>query len=109
MSLLRSNFGIFLPPLKKLREIRSQSISPFHLISMRTMCSVASNSPRRFPNSGFVKLDPKKKIEEEEVPLYDPRDFYPVYLGEVFASRYQVVSKLGFGTSSTVWLCRDLL
>ena len=29
-------------------------------------------------------------------------------LGEVFNSRYQVVAKLGFGTSSTIWLCRDL-
>ncbi|KAB8078502.1 kinase-like domain-containing protein [Aspergillus leporis] len=34
--------------------------------------------------------------------------FYPVYIGEVFAPRYQVVSKLGYGTSSTAWLCRDL-
>jgi hypothetical protein len=31
-----------------------------------------------------------------------------VRLGEVFESRYQVVAKLGHGTASTVWLCRDL-
>ena len=72
------------------------------------MGSVASISPRQFPSSGFVKLDPQNKIEEEELPLYNPHDFYPVYIGEVFASRYQVVSKLGYGTSSTAWLCRDL-
>ncbi|EXJ86262.1 hypothetical protein A1O1_06632 [Capronia coronata CBS 617.96] len=34
--------------------------------------------------------------------------FYPVRLGDVFQSGYQVVAKLGFGTASTVWLCRDL-
>ncbi|THX66867.1 protein kinase [Aureobasidium pullulans] len=32
----------------------------------------------------------------------------PVHLGEKFVPRYQVLAKLGFGTSSTVWLCRDL-
>jgi len=32
----------------------------------------------------------------------------PQQLGDVFDSRYQVVAKLGFGTASTVWLCRDL-
>ncbi|KAE8349272.1 kinase-like domain-containing protein [Aspergillus coremiiformis] len=72
------------------------------------MVSIPSDSPRQFPKSGFVKLNPKEKIEEEQLPFYDPQDFYPVYLGEVLASRYQVVSKLGYGTSSTAWLCRDL-
>ncbi|KAK7398405.1 hypothetical protein QQX98_012223 [Neonectria punicea] len=46
--------------------------------------------------------------EEEELPAYEARDFYPVKLGEVFQDRYQVVAKLGFGTGSTVWLCREL-
>lgn len=34
--------------------------------------------------------------------------FYPVHLGEVFQDRYQTVAKLGFGSSSTIWLARDL-
>ncbi|KAE8318190.1 kinase-like domain-containing protein [Aspergillus transmontanensis] len=72
------------------------------------VASIASNHLHQFRQSDFVKLDSKKKIEEEEVPLYNPQNFYPVYIGEVIASRYQVVSKLGYGTSSTVWLCRDL-
>lgn len=29
-------------------------------------------------------------------------------LGDILKSRFQVVAKLGFGTSSTIWLCRDL-
>jgi hypothetical protein len=64
--------------------------------------------PRQFPASGFVKVDPTTKIEEEELPSYVAEKYYPVYIGEIFASRYQVVSKLGYGTSSTAWLCRDL-
>ncbi|KAK4149514.1 kinase-like domain-containing protein [Chaetomidium leptoderma] len=49
-----------------------------------------------------------KKIEEETLPDYLPERFYPVRIGEVLASRYQVVGKLGYGTTSTVWLARDL-
>ncbi|KAJ5729145.1 uncharacterized protein N7483_003653 [Penicillium malachiteum] len=64
--------------------------------------------PRQFPTSGFVKVDPAEKVEEETLPFYVADKYYPVIMGEVFASRYQVVSKLGYGTSSTTWLCRDL-
>lgn len=63
---------------------------------------------RVFPVDGFVEISVEDKIEEETIPNYKPESFYPVRLGEVFISRYQVVAKLGFGTSSTVWLCRDL-
>lgn len=73
------------------------------------MASTSHSPPRRFPSSGFVALDPKLKVEEEELPSYVPGDFYPVTIGEVFVERYQVVAKLGFGMSSTVWLCRDLV
>lgn len=61
-----------------------------------------------FPREGFEKLPVDEAVEEETVPEYEAAKFYPVRLGEVFCSRYQVVAKLGFGTSSTVWLCRDL-
>ncbi|KAJ5352583.1 hypothetical protein N7452_001557 [Penicillium brevicompactum] len=64
--------------------------------------------PRKFPTTGFVKIDPVEKIEEESLPFYDAEKYYPARIGEVFASRYQVVSKLGYGMSSTAWLCRDL-
>jgi serine/threonine-protein kinase SRPK3 len=63
---------------------------------------------RKFPTSGFVALNTAEKIEEEDVPSYIPEDYYPVYIGEAFNSRYQIVTKLGFGVNSTVWLCRDL-
>lgn len=49
-----------------------------------------------------------RKIEEETLPFYSRSNFYPVYIGEVLASRYRVVGKLGFGAGSTVWLARDL-
>lgn len=43
-------------------------------------------------------------VEEEELPDYRADRFYPVQLGNIFQNRYQVVAKLGFGSSSTRWL-----
>jgi hypothetical protein len=63
---------------------------------------------RTLPADSFEKLSLQEKIEEERIPGYKAERFYPVRLGEVFNSRYQVVAKLGFGTASTIWLCRDL-
>jgi hypothetical protein len=67
-----------------------------------------SIQPRIFPSDGFAALPKHEKFEEERLVGYKAGKFYPVRLGEVFEPRYQVVAKLGFGTASTVWLCRDL-
>ena len=60
-----------------------------------------------FSQAGILR-DPKDKLEEEKLQGYLPEHFYPVKIGDVFRSRYQVVGKLGYGGHSTVWLCRDL-
>lgn len=61
---------------------------------------------RSYSSPGFLEV--KQGIEEETLPFYSPSNFYPAYIGEVFASKYRVVGKLGFGASSTVWLAWDL-
>lgn len=68
----------------------------------------AAEAPRTLPTSGFYNIDPDQLVEEEELPGYHADHFYPVKLGQVFESRYQILGKLGFGTSSTTWLARDL-
>ncbi|OKL58503.1 hypothetical protein UA08_06197 [Talaromyces atroroseus] len=74
------------------------------------MSSLQWTSARRtFPNTGFKLLDSSVPIEEETLPTYIPEKYYPVQQGEVFHERYQVLVKLGFGTTSTIWLSRDLL
>lgn len=65
-------------------------------------------SPRALPSSGYVSMDANQLIEEEEIPDYRADRFYPMRLGEVFEDRYQVLAELGFGSSSTTWLARDL-
>ena len=65
---------------------------------------------RPWPQSMAVSelLDSNKPMEEEKTPYYDILRFYPSRIGEVLNDRYQIATKLGYGTNSTVWLARDL-
>ncbi|KAL3963516.1 hypothetical protein ACCO45_000520 [Purpureocillium lilacinum] len=81
-----------------------------------TMFWLASNHTARVPVHDFIFLHfPSlgatflhEKIEEELLPDYIASRYYPVRIGQVLSDRYQIVGKLGFGASSTVWLARDL-
>lgn len=64
--------------------------------------------PLVFPKKGIISIPADKKIEEETIPGYVSSRYYPVRIGDIFRDRYQVVGKLGFGITSTVWLARDL-
>jgi len=45
----------------------------------------------------------------EWVEDYRPGGYHPVHLGDDFNNgQYKVIRKLGEGSYSTVWLCRDL-
>lgn len=65
-------------------------------------------NPLEFPKSGFLPITLDSTVDEESLPDYVPSHFYPVHIGETFRDRYQIVGKLGFGRTSTVWLPRDL-
>ncbi len=69
---------------------------------------VLQSSPWPLSTAAAAALDERQSIEEERTPYYDPKRFYPTHLGEVLNGRYQVATKLGYGTNSTVWLARDL-
>ncbi|KAL3449833.1 kinase-like domain-containing protein [Aspergillus insuetus] len=59
------------------------------------------------PFSPLAKLLPAANlVEEEHTPYYRPQPFYPVRLCEILNNRYQVAAKIGWGTSSTMWLAR---
>ncbi|KAJ0155622.1 Serine/threonine-protein kinase SRPK [Colletotrichum tanaceti] len=50
-----------------------------------------------------------RAIHEESVARYCPGGYHPVRIGDVFNNgKYKIVSKLGYGVSSTVWLARNL-
>ncbi|CAG8956198.1 hypothetical protein HYFRA_00012115 [Hymenoscyphus fraxineus] len=65
----------------------------------------APSPPRVYPIVKVLLINTSDKIEEETFGI---ERYYPTRIGEVLSSRYQVVGKLGFGNSSTVWLARDL-
>ena len=60
---------------------------------------IMDTTPHMLPTDSF--------LEEECNPDYDPNRFYPARVGEVLQN-YQIVSKLGWGTGSTVWLAKDI-
>nr|KMM69727.1 hypothetical protein CPAG_06041 [Coccidioides posadasii RMSCC 3488] len=64
---------------------------------------------RNFSSQFYPIINADQRLEEETLPFYEHEQYYPVHIGEVFGSRYQVVGKLGYGAYSTVWLCRDLI
>ena len=47
-------------------------------------------------------------VEEEQFGQFKAGLYYPVSIGDVYASKYQILGKLGFGSTSTVWLARNL-
>lgn len=43
----------------------------------------------------------------EWVEMYRPGGYHPMDIGDILDGRYEVIAKLGWGSSSTVWLCWD--
>lgn len=62
----------------------------------------------RFPTSGFETVRPSEVLDEERFKHFKQGQYYPAKIGEVVSSKYQIVGKLGFGVTSTVWLAHDL-
>ena len=62
--------------------------------------SLTKDHPALVPNSNA-------DIEEGRAAYY-PGGFHPVYIGDLFNGRYEVLNKIGYGVYSTVWLVRDL-
>ncbi len=55
-----------------------------------------------------IILPPDVPLEEEELPRYNAKNFYPVNPGDRLVDRYETTAKLGYGESATVWLARDI-
>ncbi|KAF7629650.1 hypothetical protein AFLA_013359 [Aspergillus flavus NRRL3357] len=64
--------------------------------------------PLNFSNPNFGRISANQIVEEETLPDYIASRYYPTRIGEIIMDRYQVIGKLGYGTTSTVWLARDM-
>ncbi|KAL4934867.1 hypothetical protein BDV06DRAFT_217829 [Aspergillus oleicola] len=108
--LLTKRSHALFPTIRLFFHLNIASTAPRIGLNKRGMANFRPRSePRVFPSSGWDIIDKSLPVEEESIPTYRPENFYPARLGEVFNHRYQVVGKLGYGSSATVWLCRDLL
>ncbi|XP_046869741.1 SRSF protein kinase 3 isoform X2 [Hypomesus transpacificus] len=54
------------------------------------------------------QLEPEERQDREDPREYCYGGYHPVQVGDTFNRRYQVLSRLGWGVFSTVWLCQDL-
>lgn len=103
---------LWLRPRARMSSLRSAITSSLKAFATRshggTSIPWAQEKQRTLPTGGFNTIDVGQPVEEEELPDYRPDRFYPVQLGQVFGDRYQTIAKLGFGSSSTIWLARDL-
>lgn len=96
----RSLLACSLPPRRTLRRTLGVRI-----VDQTSRMSFRTSKPQM---SKISQLPHDQKFEEERYPNYKAHQYYPVQLGQTFASRYRVIAKLGYGTTSTVWLSRDL-
>ena len=55
-----------------------------------------------------MPVDASVAFEEETLPHYTCEAFYPARNGEIIHDRYQLGAKMGYGTTSTVWLAQDV-
>lgn len=53
------------------------------------------------------KMADSQRIEEQTLPFYHQKHYYPVKIGQLFNNRYRTIAKLGYGAYSTVWLTWD--
>ncbi|KAK4450341.1 kinase-like domain-containing protein [Podospora aff. communis PSN243] len=44
---------------------------------------------------------------EEGRNAYHPGGFHPVYIGDIYGGKYEIVNKIGYGRYCTVWLAKD--
>lgn len=77
---------------------------------MPSLFRVLQSKPSKIMESGepFLQIPPQQPFEEETSPCYDAIKFYPAKLYEILNNRYELVAKLGWGATSTVWLAKDL-
>lgn len=86
--------------------------------AMLTRCARRATSPAtqtlnsfRLPLSDPLQkmstLVPKQLVEEQQLPMYSSRHYYPVRVGSILNDRYRIITKFGFGAYSTVWLAKD--
>lgn len=94
-------------PQTSFRTLRKRTRMPpksFTLTGRGLTWRQASASQSRATHKSLPLDDP---VDEERIPGYDPKYFYHPNPGDILNRRYELKAKIGWGTSSTVWLAQD--
>lgn len=85
-----------------------QLIESSKVATMTADPSPTSALPPSSPSPGRCDTIPPNASDiEEGRDAYRPGGFHPVYIGDVYHDRYEVLNKIGYGAYSTVWLVND--
>jgi hypothetical protein len=75
----------------------------------RTLSRQTPLVPLQFPATRFEVVPESEILEEEQFDkALNAGQYHPVKIGDIYAQKYQILGKLGFGMTSTVWLARHL-
>ena len=89
-----------------LLKVRASTPSfPFSLL-FRPCCVRVPLLHRRCTHN-MAEDQARQAIEEQALPFYHRKRYYPIKIGQTFNNRYQIIAKLGYGAYSTVWLAWD--
>lgn len=77
-------------------------------VTKRTFISLRTKPLHLPPTDPTFAIPSHAVVDEERWPNYKPKDYYTARPGETLANNYQLLAKVGWGTSSTVWLARDI-
>lgn len=76
-------------------------------MASQNMSAECKEQPDTLGTRDSNDADILERCEEETLPNFDSSWSYPVKIGERIADQYQILGKLGYGVTSTVWYVRD--
>ncbi|KAL1866970.1 hypothetical protein VTK73DRAFT_4439 [Phialemonium thermophilum] len=80
-------------------------------LSCRSLARPFLGSRRRLASSSSLvpeSLPLSIPIDEEKCPGYRSKDYYPANPGNILDGQYELIAKVGWGSTSTVWLAQDI-
>lgn len=77
-------------------------------VAKRTFISLRTKHLHLPPTDPTFAIPSHAVVDEERYPNYTPKDYYPARPGETLGNNYQLLAKIGWGASSTVWLARNI-